>query len=67
MIRFVAFLRGINVGGHIVKKETLQSAFASLGVKNVFTYRQSGNVIFEADAAEMGELKTKIEERLQLM
>ena len=67
MIRFVAFLRGINVGGHIVKKEALQAAFASLGVNNVFTYKQSGNVIFEADTADMEELKTKIEERLQLM
>jgi uncharacterized protein (DUF1697 family) len=66
MTRFVAFLRGINVGGHIVKKETLQTAFASLGLKNVFTYKQSGNVIFEADAADMAELKPKIEERLQL-
>jgi uncharacterized protein (DUF1697 family) len=30
---FVAFLRGINVGGHIVVKEKLKEAFASLGSK----------------------------------
>jgi hypothetical protein len=31
---FVAFLRGINVGGHIAKKDTLQNAFTSLGFQN---------------------------------
>lgn len=65
MIRFVAFLRGINVGGHIVKKETLQTVFSSLGFRNVFTYKQSGNVIFEAEDANTTELKSKIEERLK--
>ncbi len=49
MSRFVAFLRGINVSGHIVKKETLQQAFLSLGFENVSTFKQSGNVIFETD------------------
>jgi uncharacterized protein (DUF1697 family) len=65
MIRFVAFLRGINVGGHIVKKETLQAAFASLGFKNVFTYKQSGNVVFESDCIDTSELKPKIEKNLE--
>ena len=35
MTRLVAFLRGINVGGHIVKKEKLQEAFQSLGFARV--------------------------------
>ena len=61
---FVAFLRGINVGGHIVVKEKLQEAFNSLGFQNVFTYKQSGNVVFEADSADPQEIKTKIEEKL---
>jgi len=65
MTRFVAFLRGINVGGHIVKKETLHAAFASLGFRKVFTYKQSGNVIFEAEVADTAELKLKIEEKLE--
>ena len=65
MIRFVAFLRGINVGGHVAKKETLQTAFVSLGFMNVFTYKQSGNVIFEVDVADTEQLKVKIEERLE--
>ena len=50
MTQFVAFLRGINVGGHcLVKKEKLREAFVSLGFSNVSTYKQSGNVIFETN------------------
>ena len=51
MSRFVAFLRGINVGGRVVVKETLKEVFTSLGYQNIVTYKQSGNVIFETDAA----------------
>jgi uncharacterized protein (DUF1697 family) len=65
MHRFVAFLRGINVGGRIVVKEQLKEAFTSLGFQNVSTYKQSGNVIFEADVANPKEIKVKIEEKLQ--
>ena len=64
MHRFVAFLRGINVGGHIVVKEKLKEAFTSLGFQNVSTYKQSGNVIFETDLANPQEIKAKIEEKL---
>lgn len=65
MFRFVAFLRGINVGGRTVKKETLQKVFASLGFANVTTYKQSGNVIFDAESTNLPELKAKIEAELQ--
>jgi len=47
MVRCVAFLRGINVGGRVVVKETLQKVFAGLGFNDVSTFKQSGNVIFE--------------------
>lgn len=65
MFRFVAFLKGINVGGRVVKKETLKEAFTSLGYQNVVTYKQSGNVIFEAETADNQEVKVKIEEKLR--
>lgn len=64
MPHFVAFLRGINVGGHIVKKEKLQEAFVSLGFQNVTTYKQSGNIIFESTSANTQEIRTKIEAKL---
>ena len=66
MARFVAFLRGINVGGHIVKKEQLQEAFASLGFQAVVTYKQSGNVIFETDAVDLDEVRARIEGKLRV-
>ncbi len=65
MTLFVAFLRGINVAGRIVKKELLQQAFIDLEFQNVATYKQSGNVIFEATSADMEELKKKISEKLR--
>jgi len=47
--QYVAFLRGINVGGdHLIRMNTLQRMFASLGLAEVQTCSQSGNVIFEA-------------------
>ncbi len=61
----VAFLRGINVGGHVVKKEKLQDAFSSLGFQNVTTYKQSGNIIFESASTNVEETKNKIEDKLR--
>ena len=46
---YVALLRGINVGGNnIVGMKKLQAVFESLGFKNVVTYINSGNIIFES-------------------
>ncbi len=63
---FVAFLRGINVGSHIVVKEKLREVFASLGFQNISTYKQSGNVIFEAKSTDHLKIKTNIEEKLRI-
>ena len=65
MIKYVAFLRGINVGGHkLIKMEELSRIFTSLGCKNVKTYIQSGNVIFETSASDSKALTKKIEKEL---
>jgi uncharacterized protein (DUF1697 family) len=48
MATFVALLRGINVGGNILKMDRLRVLCAELGAKNARTYVQSGNVVFEA-------------------
>ncbi len=48
-MRFAAFLRGINVGGHkVVKMADLQAAFEVMGFENVRTIQASGNVVFDA-------------------
>jgi len=57
MSRFVIFLRGINVGGHIVPKEKLLETLVSSRFRNVSTFKQSGNVILEADAMTSEEVK----------
>jgi uncharacterized protein (DUF1697 family) len=65
MFVYVAFLRGINVGGRVVKKEALKEVFSSLGYQKVVTYKQSGNVIFETDTANPQEVTNKIGEKLR--
>lgn len=66
MSKYVAFLRGINVGGHkAVKMEDLKKVFASLGFKNVKTLLASGNVLFEASQGSADVLSKKIEEELK--
>lgn len=61
MTYYVAFLRGINVGGHVATKERLQKAFRSLGYLEVSTYRQSGNVIFQGNNEASADVIAKIE------
>jgi uncharacterized protein (DUF1697 family) len=58
-MKYVAFLRAINVGGNaIIKMADLKQMFESVGLENVQTYIQSGNVIFESaeDAASLEKL-----------
>ncbi|MGA8763528.1 MAG: DUF1697 domain-containing protein [Candidatus Sulfotelmatobacter sp.] len=46
---YVAMLRGINVGGHKrIRMDRLRESFAALGLEQVQTYIQSGNVVFKA-------------------
>lgn len=48
MYRYIALLRGINVGGHRkVLMADLRKLLDALGYKNVRSYLQSGNVIFD--------------------
>jgi uncharacterized protein (DUF1697 family) len=53
MTEYVAFLRGINVGGKgAVTMENLKKAFEACGFKDVKTIATSGNVAFSAAMAE---------------
>lgn len=50
MARWIALLRGINVGGNNpLPMKDLSTLFADAGCKNVRTYIQSGNVVFDAE------------------
>lgn len=53
MNKHITILRGINVGGHRkILMADLKTLFQKLGAKNVETYIQSGNVIFEHKNAD---------------
>jgi uncharacterized protein (DUF1697 family) len=65
MARHVAFLRAINVGGHVVKMDVLKGQFATLGFTSVETFIASGNVIFEARAKDATKLERTIEAALR--
>jgi uncharacterized protein (DUF1697 family) len=65
-VRYVALLRGINVGGKtLVKMAELKRCFEKLGFDGVSTYIASGNVLFEAEAADAGELVATIEAAME--
>ena len=52
MLTYVAFLRGINVGGHNkLNMKDLVQLFENLSFKNIKTYIQSGNVIFQSNSS----------------
>ena len=64
-MRYIAFLRGINVGGNkIIKMEALSGAFTAAGFRKVRTYIASGNVIFETRSGDRIALTKKIEKML---
>ena len=59
-MRRLTLLRGINVGGHRrVFMRGLQATFEGLDFGQVQTYILSGNVVFEASAANETALKAR--------
>ena len=64
-MKYVALLRGINVGGNnIIKMADLKLAFEKMGFKDVRTYIQSGNVIFSTSSKDVRTVEKKIEQGL---
>jgi uncharacterized protein (DUF1697 family) len=65
IIRYVAMLRGINVGGNnIIRMDELKKLFGETGFADVTAYIQSGNVIFSSCEADKAHVAMKIEESL---
>jgi uncharacterized protein (DUF1697 family) len=65
-VRYLALLRGINVGGKtLVKMADLKACLERLGFDDVSTYIASGNVLFESGKNETGKLETRIERAIQ--
>jgi uncharacterized protein (DUF1697 family) len=65
MDRYVAFLRGMNLGKRRIKNEELRAHFEAMGLEEVATFRASGNVIFATPKREAeGKLATRVEAEL---
>ena len=66
MTTWIALLRGINVGGrNILPMEMLKSQLESLKLKNVRTYIQSGNFLFDSTGKTASSLAKKIGEEIE--
>lgn len=65
MERYVAFLRGMNLGGRRIKNDELGSEFEALGFVDVACFRASGNVVFGAGKGDEAALTVRIEARLK--
>ena len=63
-MRYIAFLRAINVGKRQVKMTRLRELFVDLGYGDVRTYIQTGNVFFEAPTTDRAALERAIERHL---
>jgi uncharacterized protein (DUF1697 family) len=63
--RYAAFLRGVNLGPHRrVSGGDLRSLFEQVGLRDVATFRASGNVVFGSDRETPEQLASRIETRL---
>jgi uncharacterized protein (DUF1697 family) len=58
---YVAFLRGMNLGGRRIKNEELREELELLGFSDVACFRASGNVVFTAEEADEAKLTARIE------
>jgi uncharacterized protein (DUF1697 family) len=66
-MRYVALLRGINVGGHAkVSMTELRELVSSLGHSEVSTYIQSGNVLFTSSRDDPATIAQEIEDRIAI-
>jgi len=66
MKKYIALLRGINVSGQkLIKMTELKGHLEELNFKNVLTYIQSGNIIFEIEKTDTTILAIKIVEKIK--
>jgi uncharacterized protein (DUF1697 family) len=65
MATYISILRGINVSGHkMIRMEALRQMFESIDCKNVQTYIQSGNVVFQYKKTETQKLENIIAKKI---
>jgi uncharacterized protein (DUF1697 family) len=63
---FIALLRGVNLASHNrMKMETLRAVCESLKLRNVQTYVQSGNIVFQTKETDKTKLVARIEASIE--
>ncbi len=66
MHTYIAFLRGINVGGNkIIKMALLKDMLEKLGFDKVATYIQSGNAVFQSKSADTANLAAQLADAIK--
>jgi uncharacterized protein (DUF1697 family) len=65
-MRYIALLRGINVGGNtMIKMDDLKAEFRTLGFENVTSYINSGNIAFDVAKSDESKLVQKLETAIE--
>lgn len=66
MAVIISMLRGVNVGAHHrMKMSDLRAVYESLGLKDLETYVQSGNVVFETSERNLASLRKRLEDAIE--
>jgi uncharacterized protein (DUF1697 family) len=65
MYYYVSFLRGVNVGGKVLKMKELVELYRSIGLEDPRSYIQSGNILFNASEARREGLETELQQRVK--
>ena len=61
-MKYIALLRGINISGkNKIAMSELKKEFANLGYKEVITYLNSGNIVFDSDINNKNIIKNNIQ------
>lgn len=61
-MKYIALLRGINISGrNKIAMSELKKEFANLGYKEITTYLNSGNIVFESDINDKNAIKNNIQ------
>jgi uncharacterized protein (DUF1697 family) len=66
MTVYISMLRAVNVGGtSVIKMDALRAVYASIGLKDVRTLLQSGNVVFRTTIKNREQLVKRIEQEIE--
>src|ERR1700684_3137774 len=65
MAVIICMLRGVNLGKRRMKMDALRALYESLGLRDVQTLVQSGNVVFRTDQKSMAALAKRIESAVE--